>query len=151
MIREGINIDFKFQISNFKIKRGFTLLEILIILFVVGIMISGIIPLFLSVITANKSAEHYSTAYRLADSQLEELRSTTFEEIDATYTGIEEGVSSDISDILPEGEIIITVSDEIDGSAQTNIREITIDINWNFKSTKNYTVSTLIAEGGIGR
>lgn len=135
----------KIENRKLKIKSGFTLMEILIILFVVGIMISGIIPLFLNVITANKSANYYSTAYRLADSKIEELRSLPFEDIDAA-AGTESAPG------LPDdSEILITVNNNINGGAQTDIREVEVTINWNFKSAKSHSISTLITQGGIGR
>ncbi len=116
----------------------------IIVLAVVGMLISAIIPLFLNVLTANKSAEYYSQAYKLADSRIEELRSLSFESIDS-----EAGIES--TSLLPDGSIETSVTNVIKGVPEDGIREITITIDWNFKSEKSYTTSTLISEGGIGR
>lgn len=123
---------------------GFSLVEIIIVLAVIGIMMSAILPLFMNVLTANKSAAYYSEAYKIADSRIEELRSMTFENIDA-----EDG-SENISS-LPNGEITTTVTNEIEGVPENGIRQVEITIYWNFKSEKEYSTSTLITEGGIGR
>lgn len=127
---------------------GFSIVEILIILAVVGIMTSAIIPLFLDVITVNKSAAYYSEAYKLTDSKIEELRSLSFENIDA-----QDGEYSEPENIgnLPNGLLIINITNVIEGVPEDGIREIIITITWNFKSEKTYTTSTLITEGGIGR
>jgi len=127
-----------------KTKIGFSILEIIIILAVVGIMMSGLIPLFMSVLTANKSAAYYSEAYKVADSRIEELRSLSFESIDA-----EDGAENITT--LPEGEVTTDITNEIDGAPRDNLRQVIITITWNFKSEKTYSTSTLIAEGGIGR
>ncbi len=119
-------------------------MEVVIIIFVVGVMISGILPLFLSVIAANRSAAYYSLAYKLADSKIEEMRSISFSEID------EEDGTYEISG-LPDGQMIVTISDEIDGEPQEGIRQVVVDLSWNYKSEKSHTISTLITEEGIGK
>jgi hypothetical protein len=118
-------------------------MEIVIILFVVGIMISGILPLFLNVITANKSAAYYSTAYKRADSIIEETRAKPFEEIISIN-------SFEITE-LPNGVGQIEITEEPGGTATNRLKLVELTINWNFKSPQEIKISTYIADGGIGR
>ncbi len=128
----------KLKIKNFK--HGFTLLEIIILLSIISIMMSGILTLFFNVITVNKSAEYYSTAYKLMDSKIEELRGTSFETIiDDTYQ---------ISE-LPQGEGIISISNEIDGAPQSDIIKVDLNISWYFKKKNQIREVTYITKGGI--
>lgn len=119
----------------------------IILLAVIGIMISAIMPLFISVMISNKSASYYSEAYKAADTKIEYLRSLSFEEMEL-LNGTNESLPN-----LPDGNnMSIAINDyEIDGIEQNDIKEVTVTINWNFKSEKTYTTSTLITQGGIGR
>jgi len=118
-------------------------MEIVIILFVVGIMISGIVPLFLNVITVNKSAGYYSDAYKIADSLIEEYRSKHYAEIVSSGT-------IDLPD-LPEGKAVLVVEEELDGLSIEGIKEVNLKVSWNFKKYQEISISTYIADGGIAR
>ncbi len=118
-------------------------MEIVIILFVVGIMISGIIPLFLNVITVNKSAAYYSTAYKKADSIIEDSRAKPFDEI----ISIE---SFNIPD-LPSGVGKIEITEESGGTANNRLKMVELTIRWDFRSPQEIKIATYITSGGIGR
>jgi hypothetical protein len=105
-------------------------------------MLSGIIPLFMHVITANRSAAYYSVAYKAADSIIEENRIKNFEDVD-TYNGEVEG--------LPTGNsFTFTVNDEVK-ELDNEIKQVDLNIKWFFKSEKEINISTYITAGGIGR
>lgn len=146
LIRRG-DINFKFQILNSKTKPGFTLLEIVLIVFIVSVMISGIIPLFLNSITSNRASAYYSIAYKAADSIIEENRVKTFEEV-TSKSGTVEG--------LPSGNTyILTVTDapETEGGELMDeyIKRLDLEITWFFKSERKINISTYVTDGGIGR
>jgi type II secretory pathway pseudopilin PulG len=123
-----------------RVKKGFSLIEIIIILGVVGIMVSGILPLFLNVIAANNSARYYSYAYKVADSKIEEYRNTTFENIEDETFPVSE---------LPLGQGDLTVSNEIGGSPQDNIKELDLTISWNYKKAQEIRIVTYVTTGGL--
>lgn len=129
------------KIKNFKLKKknGFTIIEALIALFVVAVMVSGILPLFIGSINSNKAASHYSAAYKLADSIIEKERAKPFSEI-LTRENIQ------LPD-LPEGSYTLVVSENLGNG----IKQLDLEVRWNFNRTRNINISTYITEGGIGR
>ena len=114
--------------------------EIIIVLGIVGVIISGILPLFVNIIVAGKSAAHYSTAYKLADSKIEEYRNSNFDSL--------AGELVNISD-LPEGSLTTTVTNDIDGSIETEIKRVELTINWNYQRAQEIKIVTYIYRGGL--
>lgn len=127
--------------GNYKYKnRGYTLVEIVIIIAIVGIIISGILPVFLNSITANKSAEYYSKAYKILDSKMEEYRNSNFDTLDSTTFDVPE---------LPQGQGTLTITDNVEGAPQNDIKQAELKIVWNFKNEKEVKIVTYIARGGL--
>jgi prepilin-type N-terminal cleavage/methylation domain-containing protein len=133
-------ISSKFEIRNSKFKLGFTLAEIIIVLGIVGIIISGILPLFLNIISAGKSAAYYSGAYKIADSKVEEYRNSNFDALADEATPITE---------LPNGTLSTTITNEIDGLAETEIKRVELVVGWNYKRDQEIKIVTYIYRGGL--
>lgn len=109
---------------------------------VIGILISGAFSLFSTVITANKTAEYFSNAYKLLDSKVETTRAKAFDSIITESFSVPE---------LPNGTGTVTVSNNIDGAPQADIKQVDIIISWTFKKTHQVRAVTYVAKGGIGR
>jgi hypothetical protein len=103
-------------------------------------MIAGIIPVFLNSITANKSAEFYSKAYKLLDSKAEELRNADFAAIASGNFAVTE---------LPSGAGTLAVSNNVDGAPRTDIKKVDITITWNFTRSQTVRLATYVTKGGI--
>jgi type II secretory pathway pseudopilin PulG len=117
-------------------------MEILLVLVVVGIMISGILPLYVGVIRANKSSEYYSRAYRDIDSQVEKYRKDSFDTLaSGTFT---------VTD-LPSGQGTVVVSNVIDGVAQNDIKQVNLTLTWVYRKTNSVKITTYITRNGVGR
>ena len=101
-----------------------------------GIIISGVLPLFLNTITAGKSASHYSNAYKIADSKIEAYRNTSFDSI------VDENI--DITDELPLGAINTDITDE-----DEDFKKVELTISWNFKRNQEIKIVTYIYRGGL--
>ncbi|MEI6639892.1 MAG: hypothetical protein WCL46_09250 [Chlorobium sp.] len=108
----------------------------------VSILISGLIPLFIAVIRANKTSEYYSRAYRDIDSQVEKYRGGSFD-------GITTGTFT-VTD-LPSGQGTVTVSNTIDGMPQNDIKQVDLTLSWNYKRQNQIKITTYISRNGIGR
>lgn len=131
----------KFGLADRKINiRGYTLTEITLVIAIVGIMIAGVLPVFLNSITANKSAEFYSKAYKLLDSKVEQLRDTDFNSITSGNYAVPE---------LPSGQGVLAVTNNIEGSTQVDIKKVDLTISWNFKRNQSVRLVTYITRGGI--
>jgi type II secretory pathway pseudopilin PulG len=111
-----------------------------LVLGLLGIIISGVLPIFLNSITANKSAEYYSTAYKILDSKIEEYRNADFDTL-ASYNFQVTG--------LPSGQGVLAVTNNIEGTPQVDIKKLTLTISWNFKNQKQVRAVTYISRGGI--
>lgn len=140
--RRGI---IKVQISNFKFRvshqrPGFTLTEIVIILGIVGIIISAILPLFVNVIAAGRSAAYYSSAYKLADSKIEQYRNTNFD-----LLAPENMTTSE----LPNGQVVSEISNEVDGVNETDIKRVELRVSWNYQRPQEVKIVTYIYRGGL--
>lgn len=66
-------------------KAGFSLIEVLVGLFLVAVAVLGLAHLFLLAVTNNRNADRISTATNLAHQQIERLRSLTSEELMAEF------------------------------------------------------------------
>jgi prepilin-type N-terminal cleavage/methylation domain-containing protein len=134
-------INSKYKIQNTKYKSGFTLMEIVIVLGILGIIITGVMPLYMNVIVANKSAAYYSSAYKVADSMIEAYRGAAFDTIVDGETGI-------ISE-LPGGEYTLDVTSELNGSPEADIKKVDLVISWDFKKERELRVVTYISRSGM--
>ncbi len=103
-------------------------------------MISGILPLFLNVITANKSAAYYSSAYKIADSLIEDCRSKSFDSV------VDDSI---VIPDLPEGQANIVTSNEIDGFTENDIKKVSLTLSWDFKNYQEIKIVTYIARDGL--
>lgn len=128
-------------ISN---KKGFTLIEAIIIVAVVSVFLSALLPFIVENLTANARSKKRLMAYEAAYSKMEELRSQDFDTISDTafvVTGID-GASGqiDISDIDLNG----------DGLAESDILAAKVEITYPEKGeTRNITLNTLITRDGV--
>jgi len=109
---------------------------------VISILISGAFSLFSTVYTSNKTAEYYSNAYKLLDSKIESTKRQSFDSIVTSNFAVTE---------LPSGQGTVTVSNNIDGSAQTDIKQVDVVISWDFKKSHQVRAVTYIAKAGVGR
>lgn len=120
---------------------GFSIIEILFSLFMLAIIISGLVPLLTKAISTNQQSKNKLYAYQAANAELENIRNTSFLDINDYPFSIPTISSS-------QGNVVI--SDEIDGIIETDILKATVTVTWTFKS-KQETVEliTYVAKKGI--
>jgi type II secretory pathway pseudopilin PulG len=116
------------------------LTEIVIILGIVGIIISAILPLFVNVVMAGRSATYYSSAYKIADSKMEEYRNSNFDLIAQENTAVSD---------LPDGQLASEITNEIDGVNKTDIKRVEMTISWKYQRTQEIKIVTYIYRGGL--
>lgn len=96
--------------------------------------------MFLNVIASGRSSSYYSTAYKIADSQIEAYRNENFDNLASE--------DFDISD-LPGGHLTTIVSNEIDGNNETDIRQVSLVVSWNYKRDQEVKIVTYIYRNGL--
>lgn len=131
------------QRRNIINKNGFTIIELLITLIFLTTIISGIIPLLTKAISANKNSKNKLYAYQAASSEIEDMRNTDYTSI-ATHNFSVPGVTG--------AQGTVTVTDVIDGSAQTGILKATATVSWTFKDkNENVNIVTYFAQKGMNQ
>jgi prepilin-type N-terminal cleavage/methylation domain-containing protein len=85
-----------------KRSRGFSLIEVLVGLFLVAVAVLGLAELFLAAVANNLKADRVANATFLAQQQIDWLRGFTFEELNA-YAGTTIGDRDEIIDLNLDG------------------------------------------------
>lgn len=135
----------KSNIKNLNSNSGFTLVEIVLVVAFLGILLTGVLTIFVNVMTTNKSNEYYSLAYKQLDSKIEEIRNTPFTSL-PTYP------TSFTPTSLPGNPTgTVTLTNNIDGNVETNIYQVDVSITWNFKRQQTIKTSTYVTKGGLRR
>jgi prepilin-type N-terminal cleavage/methylation domain-containing protein len=138
---EGL-INLKLRTKNIKANQGYSLVEIIIVLALVGIMTSTIIAVLINVQVLNRKIEYRSLAYKALDSKIESLRATAFDSVTSGSFAIAG---------LPASSGNITSTNIVEGSPQTDIKLVTVTVNWDFKKAQSIQTSTYITRNGITR
>ncbi len=134
----------KLKLQSNNSKRGFSFIEMIIVIVMLGVLASGIFPLFIRAIALNKKAKNKLIAYQVAQKEIETLRNTDFGSI---YT------SGFVVDEIPSGYGTITVDNDIDDDGEVDeIKEITAQVIWQEEGgIKNINFTTYVAKHGINR
>jgi len=106
---------------NYKLKGGFTLLEILITTVVITVGVAVLVGLFGSGLVGSTDAENTTIAMNLAQRRTEEIKNLDFD------TGIGNEDKADV-DGFPgfQREVVVT-------QAQTDLKQVQVKVYWTFK------------------
>lgn len=100
-------------------KRGFSLIEIVIAIFVASAIFSAAIPLIFNTITANRASRLRLNAYEAAQKEIESIKNqdiTTFNSKSFTPSGI------------PGGQGMLTINKQF-----PDLADVKSNVTWNFK------------------
>lgn len=124
-----------------KNQKGFSIIELLLVLVFMTAIISGILPLLTRAIASNKNTKNKLLSYQAASAEIENMRNSDFATLE-NYTFSVQGVST------ASGSV--TISDQIDGSTETDIVKVTVTVIWPYKNnTESIELDTYIAKYGI--
>jgi prepilin-type N-terminal cleavage/methylation domain-containing protein len=101
-------------------KKGFTIIELLIALVILGLILAGLMPLLANTVNKNKEARLKLVAYEAASEKLEEYRE---KKISSLQAGAENFAIPD----LPNSTGTVTIE-----KPQSSLAKITTSISWNF-------------------
>lgn len=126
-------------------RRGFSLIELLVVIFILGVGLASISALFVSGIVSSRKAQRISTANNMARQQMERLRSGGFSACVAddwafpsargytVVTGNADGTGQVTFPVpqLPSGAGTIDIAYYDSGvGIYPNLKDITITIDW---------------------
>ncbi|MGD0624869.1 MAG: prepilin-type N-terminal cleavage/methylation domain-containing protein [Thermodesulfobacteriota bacterium] len=110
-------------------QQGFTLIEILIALFILSVVLLAISTMVFSVMRATSQSKETATATTLAQDKLESLKNAS---VGSLASGND---SINLGNISYLRQWII--------STAGNIRTVTVTVNWNSRGTHNISMTTL--------
>lgn len=120
--------------------RGFTLIEVIVSIFIVGLMLLGLVATAQNLPLA-RFAKNQDLALKIAHTELETLRAGGYDALPTSGSFASSQLSS-----LPEGAGSVTVS-----SFGTDIDEVDVVVSWqqeNFTSSSTVSLSTLVTKTG---
>ena len=135
-----------FKSRKCKVKKGMTLVEILVALSIVVISVLALFSVFTFGITLNLHNKYKATAYHIAQQEMEIIRSNSFYDLTNQDKGNFIGTVSGL-DKLPSATAELTIEDY---EGNVNIKKVVVDVSWAEK-TKIRTVSlvTLVSRQGL--
>lgn len=122
---------------------GFTLVEIMVAIVVLGITIASLSSLFISIRTVQSQTLYFDTANRAAQRQIESLRNNS-------YSSLTPGQTIDFTDQLPnnlpDGQAVAVISQPVDGLRRV---DATVTYTTQYGQTKSVVLSSLIGQIGL--
>lgn len=130
---------------NKKNRRGaFTLIEVLVSLFILSVVMTGIYQLIIYSLAITSDNQHYVEAIAIANQKMEQIRNMPYDDV-GTIFGSPHGDINDYETIVRNGSYVVhTViqffDDPYDGTLDldtddvfTDYKKITINVSWNTK------------------
>ncbi|MDP2840356.1 MAG: prepilin-type N-terminal cleavage/methylation domain-containing protein [Syntrophales bacterium] len=112
--------------------RGFTLIEILIAVFILVTALLGVISTTVIVIKSNSLSKTMTTATTLAKDKMEQLK----------YTGYDSLAGTDTADSIYSRTWTVTA----DGSPAAGMKTIVVTVQWSWQgATRNVALTTIVA------
>lgn len=121
---------------------GFTLVEVLVTILLLGVTVASLSSMFISIRNIQLQTSHYDTANRAAAREIESLRNDSYASLTA---GQVINFTADLPAKLPGRSGIATISAPSDG-----IRRVDATVTYTSQGkTRTVTLSSLIGEIGI--
>lgn len=132
-----------FSMRGYLNKKGFTLIEAVIMVVIVTLFLSAILPFTIENLTSSARSKKRLLAYEAAHAKVEDLRNQSF----ASITSGSFSVGN-----IAGASGTVQVSDDIngDGSPESDIVEVTVTVSYPDKGqAKSVVLRTFITDGGI--
>jgi len=125
--------------------RGFTLVELLVTIAVLGLALAGIASLFYSIQYTQQQSRYVDAATRAAQREVELLRNSSYNSL---QVGQAIDFTADLPDTLPHNKNgTVTVSESTSG-----VKKVDVAVTFTVRGrTQNVTLSSLIGVIGIAQ
>lgn len=128
---------------NDRTESGFTLLELIVTITILGLLVTGIFNLYLSVESAQRKSHYLEIATRAGEKQIESMRNTQYSNL---LPGVDLSFTADLPDDLPSPKSgVVIVSEPEDGIRRVDVRVTFKDGN----GSRTVRQSSLIGVLGI--
>ena len=126
-------------------KNGFTLVELIVAIVIIGFMVTGITSLYIAVENTQNKTRMLETATRAGEKKIEELRNSHYS---ALQNGTEIDFTNELPSTLPSPKSgKVNVSEPI-----TGIKRVDLSISYKVgRSDKKVELSSMIGVLGIGQ
>jgi len=121
---------------------GFTLVELVITILVLGVVMTSVITLFVNIQQAQTHTRYLETATYAAQAEIETLRNIN-------YNNLTPGQTIDFTDDLPEGLPPGTTGTVVVSEPISGLRRVDVSITYSYKG-KDRTVSLSSLIGVLG-
>lgn len=122
--------------------RGFTLIEVMVTIIVVGITTAALSSMFISIRNIQLQSSYYDTAHRAAVRQVEKLRNDSYASLTA---GQAIDFTTDIPSTLPSRNGSAVIS-----APSADLRRVDATVTYKIQgTTRTVVISSLIGEIGI--
>lgn len=129
------------MIRAWRDRRGFTLVEIMIAVFVLTVALIGLISVTVMVINGNDFSRRMTTATTLAKDKIEQVKRMT-------YTSVAAGVTTDYwnadSSAGSSGAYFTRVMTVTNSTPAANMKTVVVVVSWTWGGARQVTLRTII-------
>jgi prepilin-type N-terminal cleavage/methylation domain-containing protein len=131
------------MIMRLRDRKGFTLVEVMIAVFVLTVALLGLISVTVMIIKGNDFSRRMTTATTLAKDKIEQVKKAPYNTISAGTTTDYLNIDSSAGATGAYFTRILTVTDN---TPTTNMKTVQVVVNWNWGGTRNVTVRTVVGQ-----
>jgi prepilin-type N-terminal cleavage/methylation domain-containing protein len=122
-------------------REGFTLVEVMIAVFVLTVALLGLISVTIMIIKGNDFSKRMTTATTLAKDKIEEVKKRPYNTVSPGTTTDYRNVDSSAGSTGAYFTRIMTVTDN---APATNMKTVQVEVRWTWGGTRTVTVRTII-------
>ncbi len=123
-------------VSGLRNHKGFTLVEIMVAISILGIALLGLVSVTVMVIKSNSFSKTMTTATTLADDKMEQLKKTAYVDLTAgTFTDTVETLYTRTWTVTPDPP----------GTPAAGMKTIDVTVQWNWQGAHNVAIRSIVA------
>jgi len=120
-------------------QKGFTLLEIIITMFILSVGFLALCTMLLTVIKANYQSKNFKAAVNLAQNKIDDLKATS-------YASIVNATENDLDKVEVAGNGIFDRAVSVATAANPNYKTVEVTVSWSDPHSRHVSLKTIINE-----
>lgn len=134
-------MDGNMMTRTLKDRRGFTLVEILIAVFILAVALIGLVSVTVMIINANDFSRRMTTATTLAKDRVEQVKKLSYNNVTAGTTTDYFNADSSAGSTGAYFTRVMTVTAD---TPAANMKTVVVVVSWNWGGTRQVTLRTII-------